>query len=105
MSTGTFYYPEEQLRGYDALEDLIKTGLLQARVPAGHSEFTLVFDYFGGSEAPDEMTRQPFTDFSNRLQQLSDSYHDDNSVPRTPLTEMLVRQTDQFILSTAAGPR
>lgn len=99
-----FFYPIEEARGYEANEDLLKPGLFQARIPAGHSEMFISFLWTDNySETETENYGDYFSAFANRSQLLSDYYHDAKDIRRSKLSELLSRQTDQFVINTETG--
>ncbi|MFQ5492795.1 MAG: amylo-alpha-1,6-glucosidase [Candidatus Dojkabacteria bacterium] len=93
-----FFYPIEKERGYDAHEDLFKPGRLQVEVPEGDSELSVTFRFFRGQGRGSRTVDDPFIQYNNRLQLLSDSFHEQGGIQRSKLSELLARQSDHFIV-------
>ncbi|MEI7579637.1 MAG: amylo-alpha-1,6-glucosidase [bacterium] len=95
-----FYYPEEALRGYDALEDLQKIGDFTFQIPAGKSSFTLSFtaENIASKVAIPEQLADPFLTFSLSQQRLLAHFYSSNQISESQLTNLAVLRAAEFLV-------
>jgi predicted glycogen debranching enzyme len=93
-----FFYSKEKERGYDCSEDLINTGTLSSELQPGEHELQLCFNFFSGRE-PGLLSDREENIVILREHELLANFHDSHHLERTRLSELLVKQSDQFIFS------
>jgi len=99
------YYPIEDRRGYDAIEDLQTIGSFTTSIAKGISIFDLEFEFFPDDKLKDiERDREVFDMVAHHKNDLLIKFYNTYNIDKSDFVDNLVLQADQFVINQLGTP-